>query len=236
MLYDALCDCRACQSQKKWRNTRRTRQPRDGGTYHLFWVTDGEVKLAFSVLRFTKKQLNTSCFGEEITLQNTNMSMDYLHFLIGYTSSTDCFSIIMLVFGGVYSLNIGRIRLYHKSQTPAILQRKKPPERNDGRGLLLYYLAKFLLDFRVGQHGNQGNVKVQRCVKLWKVSKDDDDSSCRRTRVVECPSGIDVSGVNALSVAEFLSTGTQQQAEVRDLKVSWSSHHYRFNCKGYTEM
>lgn len=72
---------------------------------------------------------------------------------------------------------------------------------------------------------------------MWrcKVSKDDDFSR-RRTRVVECPSGIDVSGVNALSVAEFLSTVTQQQTGWRDLKVSWSIHHSRFNCEGYRDV
>ena len=48
-------------------------------------VPDGlNVRTLGALSTFTpalgKKQLNTSCFGEELTLQNTNMPMDYLHF------------------------------------------------------------------------------------------------------------------------------------------------------------
>lgn len=141
----------------------------------------------------------------------------------------------MLVFGGVHRLNNAWIWMNMiVSQVSAFCRfaAKELPERNGGRGFLISDLAKFILYFRVWPTWKTDeNRGMWRC----KVSKDDDFSR-RRTRVVECPSGIDVSGVNALSVAEFLSTVTQQQTGWRDLKVSWSIHHSRFNCEGYRDV
>ena len=124
--------------------------------------------------------------------------------------------------------------LYHKSQPPAVLQRKNSRSAMVVGGSWSPTLPNSSYTSGFGQHRKQ--MKTGECEGVRYLKTKDDDFSRRRTRVVECPSGIDVSGVNALSVAEFLSTVTQQQTGWRDLKVSWSIHHSRFNCEGYRDV